>query len=55
VYEAVAWCVRRNEVCKQLLETKPGLAAFMARFEAVPEIAAFRARQALARQSDDSV
>jgi glutathione S-transferase len=54
-HQAIAWCVRRNEVCKGLLEQTPSLKAFMTRFEAVPAIAAFMAKQAAARAVDDSV
>jgi glutathione S-transferase len=55
VHEAVAWCVRRNERCRNLLAQKPTLAAFQARFEALPAIAAFMTRQAQQRAVDDSV
>ena len=55
VYEAVAWCARRNEVCKGLLEGNPGLLAFMERFRSIPAIAEFLKRQAAAREKDDSV
>ena len=54
-HEAVAWCVRRNEVCRGLFERSPALVAFNARFEQIPAIAALMARQAAARQADNSV
>jgi glutathione S-transferase len=54
-YEALGWCARRNEVCKDLLESMQGLRSFCTRFEALPAIADFLKRQALARQKDDSV
>jgi glutathione S-transferase len=55
VHESVAWCVRRNEVCRNLLETKAALGALLTRFTAVPAIRDFRARQTAARLNDDSV
>lgn len=55
VHEAVAWCARRNERCAALLASSPSLSAFQQRFEALPAIAAFMARQAQARAADDSV
>jgi glutathione S-transferase len=55
VHEAVAWCVRRNDVCKGLYEASPSLVAFMDRFRAIPAVAEFMKRQALAREKDDSV
>jgi glutathione S-transferase len=55
VEEAVGWCTRRNEVCRRLFEGNGALMAFHARFDAIPAIRAFRARQAAARQSDESV
>ena len=54
-HEAVAWCVRRNEVCRGLFERSPALTAFNARFEQVPAIAALMARQAAAREADNSL
>ena len=53
--EAIAWCVRRNDVCRRLFETNPHLVGFHARFDAIPSIRAFRTRQAAARANDDSV
>lgn len=53
--EAVGWCVRRNEVCKGLLEGSSPLSDFVARFDAIPAIAAFQARQRAARAADPSV
>ncbi|MCC6899839.1 MAG: glutathione S-transferase family protein [Polyangiaceae bacterium] len=53
--EAVAWCVRRNDAARALLEQKPGLAAFQRRFDAFPAIAAFLDRQAAARTADNGV
>ena len=55
VHEAVAWCARRNERCRALLDGSTALSAFQARFAALPAIAAFMARQAAARAADDSV
>jgi glutathione S-transferase len=55
VHEAVAWCVRRNDACRNLLEAKPHLAAFVARFRALPAIRDFMARQAALRANDDSI
>jgi glutathione S-transferase len=54
-HEAVAWCARRNEVCRELLAGNAALSDFMARFRAVPDIKAFMERQASAREADDSV
>jgi glutathione S-transferase len=55
VHEGVAWCARRNDVCRELLQSSRGLSAFMDRFRAVPVIRDFMARQAAARESDDSL
>jgi glutathione S-transferase len=55
VHEAVAWCVRRNEACRALYDASPSLKAFSDRFESIPGIRDFMARQAAARQKDDSV
>jgi glutathione S-transferase len=55
VHEAVAWCVRRNDASRSLFEANPALAAFCTRFEAIPAIRDFMARQAAAREADDSV
>ena len=55
VEEAVAWVVRRNETCRRLFEANAALVAFHRRFDAIPEIRAFRARQAAAREKDESV
>ena len=54
-HEAVAWCVRRNDVCKDLLAKNEGLKGFMTRFENIPSIKAFMEKQAAARAVDDSV
>lgn len=54
-HEAIAWCARRNEVCRALLEGSPSLVAFMQRFEALPAVHAFMERQAAARAADDAV
>lgn len=54
-YEAVGWCVRRNDVCKGLYEGLSGLVAFRARFAEIPEVKAFIDCQARARQIDDAV
>jgi glutathione S-transferase len=53
--EAIAWCVRKNEVAKGLLEASPALGAFVERFDAIPAIATFQARQRAAREADPSV
>jgi glutathione S-transferase len=55
VREAVAWCVRRNEVSRGLFEASASLVAFQQRFDAIPSIRAFLDRQAAARQADDAV
>jgi glutathione S-transferase len=55
VEEAIAWCVRRNEACRRLFEASPALVEFHRRFDAIADIRAFRARQAAARQKDDTV
>jgi glutathione S-transferase len=55
VEEAVAWCVRRNDASRKLYEANAALVAFHGRFDAIPAIRAFRARQAAAREADDSV
>lgn len=55
VHQAVVWCVRRNEVSKQIYETTPHLRAFIERFEAVPAVKAFLEKQAAARAVDDSL
>jgi glutathione S-transferase len=55
VHQAVAWCLRRNEVSRRVFAEKLALTAFQARFEAIPEIRAFMTRQAAARERDDSV
>jgi len=54
-YEAIAWCARRNDASRHLLEHSAPLQGFLGRFAAIPEIAAFRERQARARQADDSI
>jgi glutathione S-transferase len=54
-HEAMAWCVRRNEASRRLFESSPELVAFRSRFEAIPVIREFIARQAAAREKDDSV
>jgi glutathione S-transferase len=55
VHQAVAWVVRRNDVCKGIFESSPGLTAFRERFEGLPKIREFMQRQAKAREADDSV
>lgn len=55
VYEAVAWCSRRNDACRQLLGASPSLQEFIERFTALPSIRDFMDRQAAARVTDDSV
>jgi glutathione S-transferase len=54
-HEAVAWCVRRNEASRALFEATPPLVAFVDRFRAIPAIRDFMARQAAARERDDTV
>jgi glutathione S-transferase len=54
-HEAVAWCVRRNDVCRGLFESNRALAAFNERFESLPAVRDFMKRQAAAREVDDSV
>lgn len=54
-HQAIAWTVRRNDACKKLLAESAPLQAFMARFEAIPSIAAFMKKQADARAADDGV
>jgi glutathione S-transferase len=53
--EALAWVVRRNDVCRGLYEARPSLVAFRERFAAVPAVGAFKAKQTAARAVDDSV
>jgi len=53
--EAMSWCARRNEVCKNLLESSPSLVSFRNRFHALPPVKAFMERQAAARAADSSV
>jgi glutathione S-transferase len=54
-HEAIAWCVRRNDVCKDLFEKSEPLRGFMSRFESIPAIKSFMEKQAAARAIDDSV
>jgi glutathione S-transferase len=54
-YEAVAWCVRRNDVSRELFENSASLGAFFKRFEAIPAVGEFMQRQAIARQADNSL
>lgn len=54
-YEAVAWCARRNDVSRELLEKSASLRAFFKRFEEIPVVAEFMQRQAAARQIDNSL
>jgi glutathione S-transferase len=54
-HEAVAWCVRRNDVCRAIFESNSGLVGFFDRFRGIPAIREFMARQATARERDDSV
>jgi glutathione S-transferase len=54
-HEAIAWCVRRNDVSRALFEANPALVAFVERFRAVPAIRDFMARQAAARERDDTI
>lgn len=53
--EAIGWCVRKNDVCRNLFEATPALVAFAQRFDAIPAIAAFQEKQRAARAVDDSV
>jgi len=55
VREAVYWCVRRNEACKELYDGTPHLRAFVERFDALPAVKEFLAKQAAARAVDDSL
>lgn len=55
VREAVRWTVRRNEACKKLLDDSAPIQAYLDRFESLPAVKDFIARQAAARASDDSV
>lgn len=52
--ESVMWCVRRNDAARALFAEKKGLAAFQRRFDELPAIAAFLAKQAATRAEDDS-
>jgi glutathione S-transferase len=54
-HQAIVWCVRRNEVSRGIFEASPALVAFRTRFEAVPVIKAFMARQAKAREADNAI
>lgn len=54
-YEALAWCARRNDVCRARLASSPSLVAFTERFREVPAIAELMARQAAARAADDTL
>ena len=54
-HQAIAWCVRRNEVCQALLASNESLKGFMTRFEGIPAIKAFMDTQAAARAVDDSL
>jgi len=54
-YEAIAWVVRRNDVCRTLVEANPALMAFRKRFTSIPAIQSFMARQAAARELDPMV
>lgn len=53
--EAIGWCVRRNDVCKGLLESSAPLSSFVERFDAIPAIAAFQAKQRAAREVDPTL
>jgi len=55
VQQAVAWVVRRNDVCRSLFESNAALVAFQSRFEALPAIRAFMERQAAARAADNTL
>lgn len=55
VHEAIAWCVRRNDVCRGLHEASPVLVAFFDRFRKLPAIAELMQRQAEARKADDAL
>lgn len=55
VHESLAWCVRRNDVCRELYRGSAALTAFMSRFESLPPIAELMSRQAAARQADNTI
>ena len=54
-HQAIVWVVRRNDVCRAIVEANSGLTGFVKRFEAVPAIHAFMQRQAKARETDNSL
>ncbi len=54
-HQAIAWCVRKNDVCKGLLAESEPLKGFMTRFESIASIKAFMEKQAAARATDDSI
>jgi glutathione S-transferase len=54
-HQAVVWCVRRNDVARALFEARASLVTFQKRFEQVPAIQAFMARQSAARATDKSL
>jgi glutathione S-transferase len=54
-HEAVAWCARRNDTSRALFEASPALVGFVDRFRGIPAIRDFMARQAAARERDDSL
>jgi glutathione S-transferase len=55
VHQSLAWCVRKNDVCRALFEASPPLVSFQGRFEKLPAIAELMARQAAARLTDNTV
>jgi glutathione S-transferase len=55
VREAVGWCVRRNETARALFAEKNHLSAFTKRFDELPAVAEFMAKQAAARATDNAL
>ena len=54
-HEAISWCVRRNDASRAIFEANAALGGFIERFRGIPAIRDFMARQAAARERDDSV
>jgi glutathione S-transferase len=54
-HEAIAWCVRRNDASRAIFEANRALVSFVDRFRALPAVRDFMARQAAARERDDTV
>jgi hypothetical protein len=55
VHTAITWTSRRNDICRELYRGSPALTQFMSRFETLPAIADLLARQAAARQHDNTI